>query len=209
MPDRRRFHLFPLLAVLLCSASCQMVKKSEPTAEMSINRYIVVTACTRIFGLNSELDEFVRCSLDIADGDYVDQFTTLEYGDVLPSDIRYVEPPKDRNDPRWVFSPDESIAVTISLYDGDPDNSLDIYNRKGDKQVEHLRFCGTPCVYLRLYWISDSNFVLVESLEYEPRRKAKENPFALVVISYDLEEMTVTALRSRQFKSRHFYPYCD
>lgn len=92
--------------------------------------------------------------------------------------------PEDKNDPRWIFSPDGEKAVSIYGMFGEPDSSLDLYNRLGNKKTENLLFCGTPCSYLVVYWLNNKQFVFVESGEDYVKDEIK---YVLNILFYDIE----------------------
>ncbi len=92
--------------------------------------------------------------------------------------------PEDKNDPRWIFSPDGEKAVSIYGMFGEPDSSLDLYNRQGDKKTDNLLFCGTPCSYLAVYWLNSKQFVFMESGEEYIKDEIK---YVLNIHFYDIE----------------------
>jgi len=67
----------------------------------------------------------------------------------------------NKDNPYWSFSPDGKMAVSTWLYYGEPDLSLDLYNRKGDNTIENLAFCGTPCRYWGTLWLDNNSFVFI------------------------------------------------
>ena len=73
-----------------------------------------------------------------------------------------------QNNSAWTFSPDKSKAVFSLGYYGEPDSSLEIYNRNGNKKVELFRTCGTPCSYAGEFWIDDKQFVFIQASQYYP-----------------------------------------
>lgn len=72
------------------------------------------------------------------------------------------------NSPIWTYSLDETKAVSSLGYYGEPDSSLEIYNRVGDNKVELLKTCGTPCSYLGEFWLNNNQFVFIQKHEYYP-----------------------------------------
>jgi hypothetical protein len=102
-------------------------------------------------------------------------------------------------DGQWIFSPNNQIAVAINATTGEPDNSLDIYNRLNDKTVERLDFCGTPCVYLGTYWVDTSHFVLVATVENYLTNSSQPNGNILQVSYYDLTKGSVITYKSSKF----------
>jgi len=104
--------------------------------------------------------------------------------------------------PVWTYSPDKTKAVSSLGYYGEPDSSLELYNRKGDKKIELLRTCGTPCSYRGEFWLDNKQFVFIQTYEYYPpngevRCAVDTKCTEVVSISlYNLEKNTETIYQS-------------
>lgn len=87
-----------------------------------------------------------------------------------PIDALYRQTPEEErlNSPityRYIFSPDRSKFIDYLASFGEPDSSVDIYNRNSDGVLENLRFCGTPCGFDYAFWIDNDRFVIFGRME--------------------------------------------
>jgi hypothetical protein len=80
-----------------------------------------------------------------------------------------------RGDSNWTWSPDNSRAISIGRYFGEPDHNLEIFNRDGDSTFVEFEFCGTPCEYLGVKWVDPNQFVFVQKHEILERGTGNES----------------------------------
>ncbi|HDZ54838.1 MAG TPA: hypothetical protein ENI19_00535 [Candidatus Nealsonbacteria bacterium] len=139
---------------------------------------------------------------DIIDPEFTEYFNTiievnpeLKFTEKETKQIIYGEettfpsPPSNKKDPKWIFSPNETKAVSIFGYFGEPDSRLDIYNRNNNGMVENLKICGTPCSYWIAFWLNNDQFIFIQS--------AILNRYPALHISlYDIVKNTETIYKS-------------
>jgi len=117
-----------------------------------------------------------------------------------------------QNNSAWTFSPDKSKAVFSLGYYGEPDSSLEIYNRNGDKKIELLKTCGTPCSYRGEFWLDEKQFVFIQTHEYYPpsgeiRCSVDTKCTEVVSISlYNIEKNTETVYESAELNKPIILP---
>lgn len=66
---------------------------------------------------------------------------------------------------RYVWSPDKTRFVDYLSAYGEPDSAVTAYDRLGDRKVETLAFCGTPCGFDSAFWIDNDRVVVFGSEE--------------------------------------------
>jgi len=112
---------------------------------------------------------------------------------------------------RYLFSPDKKKFINYLASLGEPDSSVDIYNRMGDRMLETLLFCGTPCTFYYAFWIDNNRFVILGITEVTlPDGNQKcdiPNNFdtcydQLTVDFYDLTKNT----QIRYLSAEHIFP---
>lgn len=62
---------------------------------------------------------------------------------------------------RYVWSPEKSRFIDYLASFGEPDSSLQVFNRDGNGKIETLAYCGTPCRYDRVFWLDDDRAVVL------------------------------------------------
>jgi len=114
-------------------------------------------------------------------------------------------PPAGPADSLWVFSPDKLRAASVMRYYGEPDNSLELFNRRRDGRVEQLVICGTPCLYLGVRWVDNDRFIFVQTHEYFPEgAQSGDGRNRAVVTLYDLANDSVYVFQSAPMR---VYPH--
>lgn len=103
-----------------------------------------------------------------------------------------------RGDSNWTWSPDSTRAISIGRYFGEPDHSLEIFNRDGDSTFIEFEFCGTPCDYRGVRWMDNNRFVFVQTYEHFEDRGDRPNltSFSAIVSLYDLASDSVHSFAS-------------
>jgi len=166
--------------------------RKEPSKPLKLERLAGLNPTFKTF-----LDESAKKYPDLS----VDKFTLTEskeinivgegFSKIVGSD-----------DPVWTYSPDKTKAVSSLGYYGEPDSSLELYNQKGDKKIELLGTCGTPCSYRGEFWLDNKQFVFIQTHEYYPpngevRCAIDTKCTEVVSISlYNLEKNTQTIYQS-------------
>ncbi|HSD12899.1 MAG TPA: Gmad2 immunoglobulin-like domain-containing protein [Patescibacteria group bacterium] len=62
---------------------------------------------------------------------------------------------------RYVWSPEKSRFIDYLASFGEPDSSLQVFNRDGNGKIETLAYCGTPCRYDRVFWLDEDRAVVL------------------------------------------------
>jgi len=149
---------------------------------------------------NSEFREYFEEIIKTNPGlEEIKKFSKSEATTIRAREVGYPSPPKSKDEPEWVFSPDETKAVSIFAYFGEPDSSLDIYNRKNDGKVERLQDCGTPCGLGIVFWLNNEQFIFVQRLN-EYIYSGGSDSYVLNIILYDLAKDTEVSYISQELE---------
>ncbi len=165
-----------------------------------------------LLNVNSKLKEFFEKTREKNPNLELGQFVITKSELIKTNIIEFPFPPKSEEDPLWTFSPDKEKAISTLAYFGEPDSSLDIYNRNNDGKVERLQFCGTPCVYWGTFWLSNEQFVFIQSSEYHPLTGEVRCTvdtictYLLSISLYDLTKNIETVHQSQELKERPISP---
>ena len=134
---------------------------------LSTFRFVDTLTLQELLDTNIELNQLFQNAVTSQTG-----FTSVDFlrGDTMQISLGSLYPwnSDEIAYPMWVHSPDGTKAISTYLSLGEPDSSLDIYNRDGQKGVERLRSCGTPCGDSGALWLNDDQFVFLQSYEYYP-----------------------------------------
>lgn len=148
---------------------------------------------------NPYLEQVILETLDVKGDQYDNLFAYGSEDPIAPASFS-TSLDATAEDTNWVFSPDGQMAVAINATTQDPDSSLDIYNRLNDQMVERLEFCGTPCEYLGVYWLDNSNFAFVQITENYLPDGDQPDGHVLMVHQYNLADGTMAEYRSAKLE---------
>ncbi|MGB3612679.1 MAG: hypothetical protein WBA10_02715 [Elainellaceae cyanobacterium] len=148
---------------------------------------------------NPYLEQVILETLDVKGDQYDNLFAYASEDPIAPASVS-TSLDATADDANWVFSPDGQTAVAINATTSEPDSSLDIYNRLNDQTVERLEFCGTPCEYLGVYWLDNSNFAFVQIAENYSPESDQPDGHVLMVHQYDLSDSTMAEYRSAKLE---------
>ncbi len=91
---------------------------------------------------------------------------------VTPSPEQLGKPLADR----YVWSPARSRFIDYLASFGEPDSSVQAFNRDGKGKIETLAYCGTPCRFEGAFWLDEDRAVV---LGIELAAKADGSPLCL------------------------------
>lgn len=180
------------------------VKKPEEEGEKVLREIINWTDITSNVEFREYFEEIIKANLGL---EGIKKFTKEITKPIKGRELTYPSPPKNKDEPEWIFSPDGTKSVSIFAYFGEPDSSLDIYNRRNDEKVERLQDCGTPCSYWIVLWLNDEQFIFVQRINYERDYPLtlKHGPYVLNIILYDLaedKEISYTSQEVEEYPTR-------
>lgn len=184
-----------LVLVTLLIVGCEQPKpdqtRSSPTSGSIIDSIDILAS------KNAALNQVISENLGVQPGRYSKFFVSKSKESLNPEDFRVYEESRINNE-NWLLSLNRSMAISLNKTITEPDQSVDIYNRKGNQHVERIDVCGPSCKYIGIYWIDDSNFVSVaiSDSEYYASSNVSQDSHTLLISQYNLDDNTVIKYRS-------------